>query len=110
MGDTDGDNPETIGEASILLAQTCFPDEGLNGNSGHETLDILCTLSDLICLTEDIVFFTEFKELDDTSITDFGALQTLGDQQMTALINSLGNGNGNGNGHGNSSHHSHSHS
>jgi len=43
LGDTDGDTPEAIGEASWLMAQTCFPDEGLNGATGHETPDVLCT-------------------------------------------------------------------
>ena len=42
MGDTDGDNPQVIGEASLLMAQTCFPTEGLNGGIGHSALDVLC--------------------------------------------------------------------
>jgi hypothetical protein len=46
-GDSDfvsfsGDSPEVIGEASILMAQTCFPDEGLDGGKGHSQLDVLC--------------------------------------------------------------------
>jgi hypothetical protein len=40
-----GDKPEVIGEASILLAQTCFPKEGLDGGNGHETLDVMCKSS-----------------------------------------------------------------
>lgn len=43
MGDTDADHPQVIGEASWLMAQTCFPNEGLNGNNGHTPLDVLCT-------------------------------------------------------------------
>src|SRR5271170_7186497 len=42
MGDTDGDNPEVIGEASFLMGQTCFPNEDLGGDNGHASLDVLC--------------------------------------------------------------------
>jgi chitosanase len=42
MGDTDGDNPETIGEVSLLMGQTCFPDANLNGGKGHPQVDIMC--------------------------------------------------------------------
>ncbi|KAF3920079.1 hypothetical protein AA313_de0200589 [Arthrobotrys entomopaga] len=41
-GDTNGcDNNDATGEASISLAQMCFPNEGLNGNNGHEGHDVL---------------------------------------------------------------------
>jgi chitosanase len=43
LGDTDGDTPEVIGEASILMAETCFPNEGLGGGNGHSEADVLCT-------------------------------------------------------------------
>jgi hypothetical protein len=43
LGDTNGNNPEVIGEASWLLGQTCFPDEGLDGAKGHSNADVLCT-------------------------------------------------------------------
>jgi chitosanase len=42
MGDTNGDDPEVIGEASLLLANTCFPRENLNGGVGHPKIDVLC--------------------------------------------------------------------
>lgn len=42
MGDTDGDTPEVIGEASWLVGQACFPKEGLNGGKGHGQVDVLC--------------------------------------------------------------------
>ena len=38
-GDTNGFR--STGEASISLAQLCFPDEGLNGNNGHGDKDVL---------------------------------------------------------------------
>jgi chitosanase len=43
MGDTNGDTPEVIGEASYLVGQTCFPNDGLNGAIGHVPGDVLCT-------------------------------------------------------------------
>lgn len=42
MGDTNGDIPEVIGEASWLMGQTCFPNDGLNGGIGHTASDVLC--------------------------------------------------------------------
>ena len=42
FADTDGDSPEEIGEASWLMARTCFPTEDLNGNSGHSKADVTC--------------------------------------------------------------------
>ncbi|KAJ3511709.1 hypothetical protein NM208_g15399 [Fusarium decemcellulare] len=38
-GDTNGFR--STGEASISLAQLCFPNEGLNGNKGHGKKDVL---------------------------------------------------------------------
>ncbi|KAF3935050.1 hypothetical protein ABW20_dc0106558 [Dactylellina cionopaga] len=41
-GDSNGcDGDDVTGEASISLAQLCFPKEGLNGNNGHEPHDVL---------------------------------------------------------------------
>ena len=41
-GDSNGDAPEVIGEASWLMARTCFPNDNLNGNSGHAGVDVTC--------------------------------------------------------------------
>lgn len=41
-GDSDGDSPQVIGEASWLMARTCFPNDDLNGNSGHGDADVTC--------------------------------------------------------------------
>ena len=41
-GDSDGDDPEVIGEASWLMARTCFPNDNLNGNNGHTPVDVTC--------------------------------------------------------------------
>ena len=42
MGDTNGNIPEVIGEASWLMGQACFPQDGLNGGIGHSQVDVLC--------------------------------------------------------------------
>lgn len=42
FADTDGDDPEEIGEASWLMARTCFPSEDLNGGNGHTPADVTC--------------------------------------------------------------------
>ncbi|KAF7714028.1 Chitosanase [Penicillium ucsense] len=38
-GDTNGGH--LVGEASLSMAKLCFPEEHLNGNSGHETKDVM---------------------------------------------------------------------
>ena len=38
-GDTNG--AKSTGEASLALGQLCFPNEGINGDSGHEPHDVL---------------------------------------------------------------------
>ncbi|KHO00593.1 chitosanase [Metarhizium album ARSEF 1941] len=38
-GDVNGGN--LTGETSIALGKLCFPDEGLNGNNGHDAQDVL---------------------------------------------------------------------
>jgi chitosanase len=94
MGDTNGNTPEVIGEASWLLGQTCFPTEGLNGGKGHAPLDVIC-----IChhckANGDIVFNKEFTGLNRNIITDYPGLRALGDAKMATLINALNKTNWN---------------
>ena len=42
FGDTNGDSPEVIGEASWRFAQTCFPNGKITGNNGHGAADVTC--------------------------------------------------------------------
>jgi chitosanase len=105
-GDSDGDSPEDIGEASWLMARTCFPDEDLNGNNGHDALDVTCELwhirmicvvcHDLLTVLPDIVFVGKESILSDSAmnskyITDFTQLRSVGDKLMTALEKNLKN-------------------
>ncbi|KAJ6781485.1 hypothetical protein PWT90_02689 [Aphanocladium album] len=83
FGDTDGDSPQEIGEASWLMANTCFPGEGLNGGQGHSDADVT------------YIFFTgDDSVLPDNAIgknylTNFQALKNLGDKLMRDLVSSL---------------------
>lgn len=103
FADTDGDSPEEIGEASWLLARTCFPTEDLNGNNGHTKADVTCKYFMryvfVIHVADhpfiDIVFTGDDAVLPDTAInnnyvTDFDTLKSMGDEFMTDLVKSLG--------------------
>ncbi|KAJ5453105.1 Fungal chitosanase [Penicillium cf. griseofulvum] len=90
FGDTDGDNPEVIGEASWLMARTCFPNDDLNGNRGHEQADvtyILFTGSDSVLPS---------SALNKNYVTNFTTLRSMGDKLMTALAKNLKLGGGGG--------------
>ncbi|KAJ2980746.1 hypothetical protein NQ176_g2450 [Zarea fungicola] len=83
FGDTDGDSPEEIGEASWLMANTCFPGEGLNGGNGHPAADVT------------YIFFTGSDSVLPSSaignnyLTNFSALKNLGDSKMRDLVAQL---------------------
>ncbi|KAJ7143731.1 hypothetical protein C8R44DRAFT_565256, partial [Mycena epipterygia] len=65
-------------EASILLAQTCFPNDGISGNVGHDQPDVAY-----------IMFGEQVPSgVGDTTI-DIAALKTLGDQQVKLLQTAL---------------------
>ncbi|KAI3608025.1 extracellular chitosanase [Moniliophthora roreri] len=79
MGDTNGANPQMIGEASYLLARTCFPQDNLNGNRGHEARDVAY-----------IIFGNQVPGGVQDQTIDINALKTLGDQQLRMLTRKLG--------------------
>ncbi|KAJ3787087.1 putative chitosanase [Lentinula aff. detonsa] len=76
MGDTNGDSPEVIGEASWLLARTCFPDDDLNGAKGHDQSDVMY-----------IVFGSLVPGgiSEDSPTIDVDSLKELGDKTMKAF-------------------------
>ncbi|KAJ6629352.1 fungal chitosanase of glycosyl hydrolase group 75-domain-containing protein [Mycena sp. CBHHK59/15] len=80
FGDTNGDGvtTEVIGEASILLAQTCFPNAGIDGNVGHDQPDVAY-----------IVFGEQVPSGVGVTTIDIAALKTLGDQQVKLLQTAL---------------------
>ncbi|KAJ6494061.1 fungal chitosanase of glycosyl hydrolase group 75-domain-containing protein [Mycena vitilis] len=73
-GDQDADSPEVIGEASILIGQTCFPDGIINGGNGHAENDVAY-----------IVFGDQVPAGVEKSSIDIPALKALGDAQMKLL-------------------------
>jgi chitosanase len=44
FGDSNGDSPEVIGEASWRMATACFPDGKISGSNGHGAADVTCEL------------------------------------------------------------------
>ncbi|KAK0227562.1 fungal chitosanase of glycosyl hydrolase group 75-domain-containing protein [Armillaria fumosa] len=85
FGDTNGDDPEVIGEASLVLAQACFPNENLGGDNGHSPLDVLY-----------IIFGSKVPSGVGKETIDIGALKTLGDEQVHLLEAALaGSGSAN---------------
>ncbi|KAF8323036.1 Chitosanase-domain-containing protein [Clavulina sp. PMI_390] len=84
FGDSNGDDPEVIGEASWLLARTCFPEENLDGGNGHGKADVTY-----------IVFGGDDAVVPDVGwsyVGDFGALRALGDSLVMKLVANLGFG------------------
>ncbi|KAL4978985.1 fungal chitosanase of glycosyl hydrolase group 75-domain-containing protein [Aspergillus desertorum] len=107
LGDTNGGSPEVTGEASWLMARTCFPTEGLSGAIGHGGLDITCIYSPPthlrrsrhLTVKPDIVFLGEEAVLPDSAmnkkyVTDFGTLRSMGDALVNALMRNIGLGAG----------------
>ncbi|KAL4961047.1 glycoside hydrolase family 75 protein [Aspergillus stella-maris] len=84
VGDSNGDDPQLTGEASWLMARTCFPHEHLNGGSGHENFDVTY-----------IVFLGQQAVLPNTAmndhyVTDFGMLRAMGDRLVSTLLANIG--------------------
>lgn len=114
-GDTDGDTPQVIGEASWLMARTCFPNDDLNGNSGHGAVDVTCEFYNTLLfsihvlpLTQTDILFTgsdavlPSSALNKNYVTNFSTLRAMGDKLITALAKNLnlvsGGGGGGGGG------------
>ncbi|KAJ5805961.1 uncharacterized protein N7503_003563 [Penicillium pulvis] len=83
-GDSDGDDPEVIGEASWLMARTCFPNDDLNGNAGHGSVDVTY----ILFTGKDSVLPS--SALNKNYITNFSTLRSMGDNLMSSLARDLG--------------------
>ncbi|KAF3905008.1 hypothetical protein AA313_de0203215 [Arthrobotrys entomopaga] len=97
-GDTNGcDDDNFTGEASISLAQMCFPNEGLNGNNGHETHDVLY----LAFTGSDAVVGPSDANWEATSASDFqNSLKAFGDSILTSKFGGSAPGGNTGGGSG----------
>jgi chitosanase len=103
LGDTNGNDPQVTGEASWLMARTCFPDDDLGGNSGHAEADVTCKHPFIPLQTNlaagqltrtDILFTGQNAVLPPSAvnehyITDFGTLKFMGDRLVNALLVNL---------------------
>ncbi|KAJ6555141.1 fungal chitosanase of glycosyl hydrolase group 75-domain-containing protein [Mycena vulgaris] len=78
-GDQDADSPQVIGEASILIGQTCFPGTLIDGNNGHPGNDVAY-----------IIFGSQVPTGIQKSSIDIAALKALGDSQVKLLQKALG--------------------
>lgn len=84
LGDTNGNNPQVTGEASLLLARSCFPKDNLSGDSGHEEMDVT-----YILYTGPEAVLPQSAH-NDKYITDFDKLRSMGDHLTTSLSANLG--------------------
>ncbi|GKZ68961.1 hypothetical protein AnigIFM60653_011609 [Aspergillus niger] len=84
LGDSNGDDPEVTGEASWLMARTCFPDDDLNGAEGHAEADVT-----YIVFTGDDAVLPS-SALNKNYITNFSTLRSMGDKLVGALASNLG--------------------
>ncbi|PYH97196.1 Chitosanase-domain-containing protein [Aspergillus ellipticus CBS 707.79] len=83
LGDTNGDNPQITGEASWVMARTCFPDEGLSGDKGHVDADVTY----IVFTGKDAVLPS--SALGKTYLTNFSTLRAMGDKLVGALVSNL---------------------
>lgn len=101
LGDSNGDDPEVTGEASWLMARTCFPDDDLNGAEGHAEADVTCKPytrwpetfpsnieTDIVFTGDDAVLPS--SALNKNYITNFSTLRSMGDKLVGALASNLG--------------------
>ncbi|KAE8394993.1 putative extracellular chitosanase CsnC [Aspergillus alliaceus] len=90
LGDSNGDEPQVTGEASWILARTCFPEENLDGNRGHTAADVT-----YILFTGESAVLPK-SALNKNYITNFDTLRSMGDKLVGALSSNLklgGDGN-----------------
>ncbi|KAL4877492.1 fungal chitosanase of glycosyl hydrolase group 75-domain-containing protein [Aspergillus karnatakaensis] len=82
--DTNGNEVQVTGEASWLLARSCFPEDDLSGNRGHEAYDVTY----ILFTGEGAILPPE--AVNENYITDFTKLRSMGEQLTTSLMANLG--------------------
>jgi chitosanase len=123
FGDSNGDSPEVIGEASWRMGTACYPDGHISGANGHGQPDVTCEcyfflkISRITTLTErfltDIVFSGKNAVLPSADmtknyITQFSKLKSMGDQLVSSLSSNLKLSSSGSSNHTSSPSHSHS--
>ncbi|KAJ5720446.1 uncharacterized protein N7483_008380 [Penicillium malachiteum] len=84
-GDSDGDDPEVIGEVSWLMTRTCFPNDNLDGSNGHTGLDVA-----YILFTGNNTVLPS-SALNKNYITNFTTLRSMCDKLIGGRMKNLGN-------------------
>ncbi|KAL4904507.1 fungal chitosanase of glycosyl hydrolase group 75-domain-containing protein [Aspergillus multicolor] len=84
LGDTNGNDPQVTGEASWLLARSCFPEANLTGNKGHDDIDVT-----YILFTGDEAVLPP-SAINEHYITDFTKLRSMGNHLTASLMKNLG--------------------
>ncbi|KAL4988443.1 fungal chitosanase of glycosyl hydrolase group 75-domain-containing protein [Aspergillus falconensis] len=83
LGDTNGNNRQVTGEASWLLARSCFPEENLSGNRGHDEIDVTY----ILFIGPEAVLPP--SAINERYITDFGKLRSMGNHLTASLMKNL---------------------
>jgi chitosanase len=83
FGDTNGDTPEVIGEASWRMARACFPNSGISGNNGHAQAVVT-----YIAFTGKNAVLPK-SAMTTNYITQFEMLKTMGDNFVSQLATHL---------------------
>ncbi|KAE8154786.1 fungal chitosanase [Aspergillus avenaceus] len=84
LGDSNGDSPQITGEASWLMAKTCFPNERLKGDNAHSADDVTY----IVFTGKDAVL--PDSALNENYITNFDTLRSMGNKLSEALASNLG--------------------
>jgi hypothetical protein len=63
MGDTNGNTPQVIGEASWLLSKDMFSGRKYRWVQKHSNIDVLCMTPIFVWIDADIVFMTALMGL-----------------------------------------------
>jgi len=84
FGDSNGDSPEVIGEASWKMGQACFPDGDISGANGHGAADVT-----YIAFTGQNAVLPS-TDMTKNYITQFSQLKSMGDQFVSDLSSHLG--------------------
>ncbi|KIM91630.1 glycoside hydrolase family 75 protein, partial [Piloderma croceum F 1598] len=83
FGDSNGDSPEVIGEASWRMGTACYPDGHISGANGHGQPDVTY----IIFSGKDAVLPS--TDMTKNYITQFSKLKSMGDQLVSSLASNL---------------------
>jgi len=83
FGDSNGDSPQVIGEASWRMGTACFPDGNISGANGHAPADVT-----YIAFTGKNAVLPS-TDMTKNYITQFEKLKSMGDELVSSLASHL---------------------